>query len=233
MNKGKIFKIESLGTLDGPGIRVVVFMYGCNLRCKYCHNPESWCGDNFDSYTPAELFEKIKKYKPYFKNNGGVTFTGGEPLMQSAFVQEVFKLCKKEGIHTCLDTAGNASNYGAILDYTDLILLDIKHIDEEGYKYITGKSMDSFNNFFKEVQLKGNKLWLRQVIVPEFNDTQEYIRRFKEYIKNIKNVEKVELLPYTELGKEKYKELGLPYKIKGTLDMEKFYKLNNMLMLEK
>ena len=219
---GRINSVETMGLVDGPGIRVVVFMQGCPLRCLYCHNPETWnLNDDVDLYTPEELLDKIKNYKEYFNEDGGVTFSGGEPLVQSKFLLECLKLCKKENIHTCIDTAGSISYCEKILKYTDLVILDIKAPNDKMHKLITGKSIDESIKFIKLCEKLNKKLWLRTVIVPGINDTEEFIDDLINYIKPIKNVEKVELLPYHTLGVHKYEELGIKYKLKDTPDMDK------------
>lgn len=214
---GAIDSIETFGLVDGPGIRTVIFMSGCNLRCLYCHNPETWnmCNKNYEA---EEIARKIIRNKPYFKrNNGGVTFSGGEPLLQSDFIIEVAKILKKENIHIAIDTAGCGNgNYEEILKYVDLVILDIKAVKEDDYKKITGKSMDEFNKF-KDTLIKLNTpLWIRQVIVPDINNTKENMDDLREYLKQFNNIQRIELLPYHTYGKEKYKKLNLPYRLGDT-----------------
>lgn len=212
MDKGCISKIESFGLMDGPGIRTVVFFSGCKLRCKYCHNPEMWQMQS-PNYTKKELVDKILRNKPYFKNNsGGVTFSGGEPLLQSKFLLEVLKELKKENIHVALDTSGNGQgNYEEILSYVDLVLLDIKHINNKGYKDLTGVDNKEFNNFIEYLNKSNKPVWIRQVIVPGLMDNDNYLQGLKEQLDKINNIERIDFLPYHNLGKEKYKELGIPY----------------------
>ncbi len=230
---GNINSIETMGLVDGPGIRFVVFMQGCELRCIYCHNPETWNKNlKVIKITPSNLVKKILRFKNYFGEDGGVTFSGGEPLLQPKFLIECLKLCKQNNIHTAVDTAGvGFGDYEEILKYTDLVILDIKATDEYNYKNITGKSMEQFNKFLSAVQKNNNKVWLRQVIVPNINDTIENVINLKNYAKNIKNVEKIELLPYKTLGVHKYKELNIPYRLNGTKDMseEKIKELSKSL----
>ena len=218
---GNINSIETMGLVDGPGIRFVVFLQGCNLRCAYCHNPETWQKEKLcQKYTPKELIAKILRYKNYYGKTGGVTFSGGEPLLQADFLLECLKLCKKNNIHTAIDTAGvGYGEYKEILKYTDLIILDIKAVDKEEYKKLTGQSIDYFNEFVRQVQQSGNKLWIRQVIVPTINDNEKNIVALKDYVKKLKNVEKVELLPYRTIGVSKYKELKIPYRLENIEDM--------------
>lgn len=221
MTKGSINKIETLGLVDGPGIRTVVFLSGCKLRCKYCHNPEMWKLQN-PNYTPEELVKKIIKNKPYFiSSNGGVTFSGGEPLLQSDFLIEVCKLLKKENIHIALDTAGVGNgNYKELLSYVDLVLFDIKHITKEGYKNLTGNNIDESLKFIEELNKSGKPVIIRQVIVPGIMDNEEYLKGLKEQIKKIKNIQKIEFLPYHTLGTNKYKELGLTYPLENVPAMD-------------
>ncbi len=223
MIKGAIDSIESFGLLDGPGIRTVIFLSGCKLRCKYCHNPEMWVKGK-ENYTPEELFKKIIKNKPYFSNNGGVTFSGGEPLLQSDFVINVCKLLKKENIHITLDTSGVGNgNYEEILSYIDLVLLDIKHVEKEAYKDLVGRDIEESLKFISALNKMNSKVWVRQVIIPEVNDNEEYIKKLSRFIKKINNVEKVEFLPYHKIGDDKYTKLGIinPYSDKETMDVDK------------
>lgn len=219
---GNVAGFETMGLVDGPGVRFVVFLQGCPLRCLYCHNPEMWNNDEQKiQILPEELVKKIKRYKPYFKDIGGVTISGGEPLMQAEFVCEVFKLCKENGIHTCLDTSGFGKDYDKLLSYCDLVILDVKELDAEKYKKLTGKKIDQFFKFVETCQKKNKKLWLRQVIVPGLNDTVENVKKLNEFAKSLSNVEKVELLPYHTMGVEKYKKLGIKYRLDGVQDMDK------------
>lgn len=229
---GKINSIETMGLVDGPGVRFVIFMQGCPLRCLFCHNPETWdLNSNVTCYTPEELVKKILNYKPYFKRNGGVTFSGGEPLMQKEFLLECLKLCKKENIHTCIDTAGSILNCEEILKYTDLVIFDIKGTNKENYNKMTNFSINNSLKFLKLCEKLNKKLWIRCVIVPDINDNENYIKDLTCFIRKIKNVEKVELLPYHTLGVHKYKELCISYPLENTLDMniEKCKKLEDIL----
>ncbi len=220
--KGRINSVESMGLVDGPGIRYVVFMQGCQLRCAYCHNPETWdmIGQS-ELIESAELVKKIKRFKNYFGQEGGVTFSGGEPLLQPQFLLECLKLCKKEGISTALDTSGvGLGDYKEILQYTDLVILDIKAVKENDYKKLTGKKMDRFKEFLLACQEEKNKLWLRQVIVPGLNDNLQNITALAKYISSIENVEKVELLPYKTFGVHKYEALKIKYRLQGVEEMD-------------
>lgn len=229
---GKIHSIETLGLVDGPGIRFVVFFQGCTLRCLYCHNPDTWDLKGGKEIEAEDLIKKVIRYKPYFKNNGGVTCSGGEPLMQPEFLLRFFKLCKENNINTVLDTAGvGLGNYEEILKYTDLLMLDIKHIDDKNYFNICGRDMKEFIKFKNAVNKLNKKLWIRHVVVPGVTDDEKHIGKLRDYIKTFNNVEKVELLPYHTLGVNKYKEMKIPYKLQDvdSLDKNKLKKLNNIL----
>ena len=222
MIKGSIKKIETLGLVDGPGIRTVVFLSGCKLRCKYCHNPEMWKMYE-PNYTPQQLVDRIIRNKPYFKrNNGGVTFSGGEPLLQSKFLIEVCKLLKKEDIHIALDTSGVGNgDYEELLSYIDLVLLDIKHTNISKYKELTSHNIDEVEKFISALNNSNVPVWIRQVIVPGLMDNDEYLYSLKEYLKKIKNIKKIDFLPYHTLGIEKYRELGIEYPYKDIKSMDK------------
>lgn len=219
---GNVAGFESMGLVDGPGVRFVVFLQGCPLRCAYCHNPEMWDkNEEKQLFSAEEVFEKIKKYKPYFGKDGGVTVSGGEPLLQQQFVQELFALCKKGNIHTCLDTSGSVKVESTVLDYTDLVILDVKELNSAKYKDLVGLEDDNFHQFVQLCQQKSKKMWLRQVIVPNYNDNQESVERLKAFASNLKNVEKVELLPYHTMAIEKYKKLGINYRLATVPEMDK------------
>lgn len=224
---GSINKIETFGLLDGPGIRTVIFLNGCNLRCKFCHNPETWLLKE-KNYTPQDILKICIKNKPYFKrNNGGVTFSGGEPLLQYDFLLETCKLLKKQNIHITLDTSGIGINddYQELLKYIDLILLDIKAINKEDFINITNKDyFDKYINFIKQLNISNKPIWIRQVIIPDVNDNLEYINNLSNFIKNnINNVNKIDFLPYHTLGHNKYVNLNInePYLNKNAMDKEK------------
>ena len=219
---GNISSIESMGLVDGPGIRYIVFLQGCELRCLYCHNPETWDKDKeCQRMTPEELVKKIVRFKSYFGRTGGVTFSGGEPLLQPKFLLECLKLCKKEEINTALDTAGvGFGDYDEILSYVDLVILDLKAVSEEDYKKITGQPMIRFKKFLADCQRLNKKLWIRQVIVPGINDDEENVKKIKDFVTQLRNVEKVELLPYKTIGVHKYEDLKIKYRLEGVPDME-------------
>ena len=232
---GNVNSIETMGLVDGPGIRVVVFMQGCNLRCMYCHNPETWCNDIKNKMSVEEVVSitkghnvkidevvsKVLKYKNYISKNGGVTFSGGEPLLQSEFIYECIKRLKEENIHICIDTSGVGYDYEKLIDFVDLFIIDVKSTFTNKYKLITGKDMDEFSKFMKLIKNKNKKIWIRQVIVPTINDNEENILHLASYINSLENVEKVELLPYHTLGKNKYDKLNIKYRLDGIEDMSK------------
>lgn len=219
--KTSIDSIETLGLVDGPGIRVVIFFNGCKLRCKYCHNPEMFAKkeDNYDINT---VYNKILRCKPYFKNTGGVTFSGGEPLLNDKFIIELSKKLKKENINIAIDTAGVGNgSYEEILKYIDLVILDIKHTDPKSYKELTGQEITHVENFIQQLNKQNKKVWIRQVIVPGLTDNKEYIDSLVNYLKKIKNIERVDFLPFHRLGREKYISLNIPYPYENKLDMDK------------
>ena len=218
---GSIASIETFGTADGPGIRTVVFLNGCNLRCIYCHNPEMWYKSK-NNTTVDELVEKILKNKEYFGLNGGVTFSGGEPLIQKDFVLNVSKKLKEYGIHIAIDTAGvGDGDYEELLKYIDLIIFDVKHTTEKGYKLITQKNSKESQHFIEVCNKLNKNFWIRQVIVPGIMDNDNYLYSLKDYISKIKNIEKIEFLPYHKLGREKYIKLGYDYPCENILEMDK------------
>lgn len=227
---GNIHSFESMGSVDGPGVRSVIFMQGCNLRCAYCHNPDTWSTSPNKVVSSKDMIDKILKFKPYYiSSGGGVTFSGGEPLLQPEFLLDMLKKCKYYDIHTAIDTSGVGHcgaaeyrpKYRDILTYTDLILLDIKHVDPAIYKNITCREMDIFNEFLEMVKEQGVKVWIRAVIVPGINDNFEYIKQLFTFTKSIPGVEKYEILPYHTLGVNKYNELGVKYRLDGLPPMDK------------
>lgn len=223
---GSVNSVESLGTVDGPGIRAVIFLNGCSLRCKYCHNPETWIMQE-KNYEPSSLVEKVIRYKPYFNHGGGVTFSGGEPLLQPEFLIECSRLFKENGINVALDTAGaGIGHYEEILKYTDLIIFDVKDVTKERFFDLTGGSIENTWQFLDIARKMNSKFWIRQVIIPGVNDTFAYMEELDKYIKdhiNIDNVERVEFLPYHKLGTEKYEKLHIfnPYQEKEAMDATK------------
>ena len=218
--RGNIHSFESFGTVDGPGIRFVVFMQGCPLRCLYCHNPDTWTGGG-KSFTADEVAATALKYKSYFTGGGGVTVSGGEPLLQAEFVFGLFKILKAHGVHTALDTSGitytpeTAEITENLLKVTDLVLLDIKHIDETEHIKLTKQSNKNVLTFARRLSDIGKPVWIRHVLVPGITDNDEYLNRLAEFISTLKTVEKVEVLPYHTMGAVKYKNLGINYPLDG------------------
>lgn len=216
---GHIHSFESFGTVDGPGVRYVVFLQGCPLRCKYCHNPDTWNAGG-EERTAESVATQALRYKNYFGDKGGVTVTGGEPLLQIDFVIELFTLLKAKGVHTCVDTSGITfqadkpeilEKYKKLLEVTDLFLLDIKHIDDKACKELTGQSNAHTLAFAKFLSDNGKKMWIRQVLVPNITDDDESLQRTRAFIDTLETVEKVEVLPYHTMGVVKYEKLGLEY----------------------
>lgn len=214
----KVHSFESFGAVDGPGIRFVIFLQGCHLECKYCHNRDTWDINSGKYESLDEIFTKIIRYKNYICPNGGVTVTGGEPLLQVKFLIELFKKLKEENIHTCIDTSGMVSitdDIKELLSYTDLVLLDIKHIDDNKCRDLVGKSNKLELEFAKYLSDNNIKMWIRQVIIPGYTDNKEDLLKLKDFIGSLKTVEKVELLPYHNIGEFKWKKLGLKYPLEG------------------
>lgn len=207
---GRINALQSLGTLDGPGVRFVAFLQGCPLRCACCHNPETWDRDGGEDYTPEELLSKVLRYRGYFGENGGVTLSGGEPLMQRDFAAAFFRLCRENGISTCLDTSG-CLPAGEVLDCTDYCLLDIKYTNDADYRRFVGCGMDAPLRFLKELDARNVPTRLRQVVIPTVNDTEENVRALAAVAAAHPCVREVELLPFRKLCEEKYRQLNIPF----------------------
>ena len=217
---GRIHSFESFGTVDGPGIRFVIFMQGCHLKCKFCHNRDTWDVNGGTEYSAQDVFNKIIKYKNYFNSsNGGVTISGGEPLLQSDFLVDLFTLLKKENIHTAIDTSGNleiTDSIKKLIDLTDLFLLDIKCINSDICKELTGLSNEKELEFAKYLDIKNKPMWIRQVLVPGITDNPNDLIKLKNFISTFSNIEKFEFLPYHDTGKFKWIELGLDYPLENT-----------------
>lgn len=216
---GRIHSIESFGTVDGPGIRFLAFMQGCPMRCLFCHNPDTW---NLNSpvkyeWTPEQLMEETLRYRNFIRT-GGVTCTGGEPLMQARFVREYFTLCRQNGIHTALDTSGVIFNDEVcrLLDVTDLVLLDIKTVDDELHKRLTAHTRTNNHRMMEYLQSTGKPVWIRHVVTPGINDDDRHLLDVARYIAGYSVVERVDILPYHVLGEYKYEGLGMDYPLKGT-----------------
>lgn len=212
----RVHSVESFGTVDGPGIRFVLFLQGCHLKCKYCHNRDTWNINGGKYKSLDEIFDKIMNYKNYICPNGGVTVTGGDPLVQSKFVYELFKKLKEENIHTCIDTSGMfplTDDIKNVLSVTDLVLLDIKHIDDKKCKELVGKSNELELAFAKYLSNNNIDIWIRQVLVPGITDDETDLLRLKDFISSLNTVKKVEILPYHNMGKYKWEKLGLKYEL--------------------
>lgn len=214
--KGYVSSIQSLGTLDGPGLRYVVFLQGCNLRCGCCHNPETWDLGKGKEIDSLELVNKALRYKEYFKDNGGITLSGGEPLLQVEFSKDVFKKAKEVNINTCLDTSGSILNdkVKELLEYTDRVLLDIKYTNNEDYLKYVGCNLDQVLKFLDYLEYKNIPTTLRQVIIPTLNDSFENINKLNEIINKYQCIDKVELLPFKKICQTKYDNLNIEFKFK-------------------
>ncbi len=230
---GKIHSFQSMGAVDGPGLRYVVFLQGCPLRCAYCHNPDTWdfgCGQ---PYTVSQVVEKILRYRGYFGAQGGVTVTGGEPLAQPAFTAALFARLQELGIHTALDTSGMGSLAEArqVLAHTNLVLADLKFPTEEGYRAHTGGSLAQVQSFLELTAQMKVPLWIRHVVVPGLTDGENSIRQIGALAKGYPNLEKIELLPFRKLCLEKYQMMGIPFPLADTPEMsgEKTAKLYELL----
>ena len=214
----RVHSVESFGTVDGPGIRFVLFLQGCHLKCKYCHNRDTWNINGGKYKSLDEIFNKIMNYKNYICPNGGVTVTGGDPLVQAKFVYELFKRLKEENIHTCIDTSGMfplTDDIKNVLSVTDLVLLDIKHINENKCKDLVGKSNKLELEFAKYLSDNNIDIWIRQVLVPGITDDETDLLRLKDFISSLNTVKKFELLPYHNMGKYKWEKLGLKYELEN------------------
>lgn len=221
---GKIHSVFSGGTVDGPGIRFVVFTQGCPLRCKFCHNPDTWKIGAGEERSVDDLIKEIVRYKNYFGLNGGLTISGGEPLVQLDFITELSKAAVKNGVNVAVDTSGylfdetspeKIKKFDELNKYVDLYLLDIKHIDDDKHRMLTGVSNKHTLAFAKYLSESGKKMWIRHVLVPGITDDDDALIRLKEYIDTLKTVEKVEVLPYHTMGVPKYEKLGIDYPLKG------------------
>lgn len=222
--KGYIHSIESFGTVDGPGIRFVVFMQGCPMRCLYCHNPDTWNMQNGKQVSVDEIISEFEKCRNFTK--GGITVTGGEPLLQIDFVTELFKVVKAMGVHTCIDTSGivferDNKKFDTLMEYTDLVLLDIKHINNEKHQTLTGQSNDKILDFARYLDEKSVPVWIRHVIVPNITDDENFLFELGEFIGTLNNVKALDVLPYHTMGKVKYEKLNIPYPLEGVEPMDK------------
>lgn len=220
---GIIHSTESFGAADGPGVRFIVFVRGCRMRCAYCHNPDTWTTDGGEKVTAGDIIKKALRYKSYWGADGGITVSGGEPLLQLPFVTALFKLAKENGIHTTLDTAGNPftreepfiSGFNELMKYTDLVMLDIKEINNERHKTLTGFDNTNILDMARYLSDMGKPMWIRHVLVPDTTDFDEDLDKLGDFIKKLSTVQKVEVLPYHTLGRFKWDELGVKYRLEG------------------
>ncbi len=237
--KGNIHSIETCGTVDGPGIRFVIFMQGCPLRCQYCHNPDTWQTDTNKLITVDEIMQKYDGVKE-FVQSGGITVTGGEPLLQIDFVTELFKVAKNHGIHTALDTSGitfnpeNTENINKLLKYTDLVLLDIKHIDDAEHKKLTGVSNKNILAFAQYLSEKQIPVWIRHVVVKDITLNEKYLKELGKFLATLNNIKALDVLPYHNMAIPKYESLGINYPLKNTPPTSKEEAINarNIILQE-
>ena len=228
MTKGRIHSLESFGTVDGPGTRFVVFVQGCPMRCAYCHNPDTWAMTGGTMMEPAEIIEQYERNRPFYKD-GGLTVTGGEPLMQIDFLIDLFTLAKEKDIHTCIDTSGIAFKPGntaliekldKLMTLTNLVMLDIKHIDPEKHKELTQQPNDGILAFAAYLNEKQIPMWIRHVVVPGITDDDEYLYKLGQFIGKFTNLKALDVLPYHTMGEKKYQSLGMEYKLHGVPPMD-------------
>ncbi|SFC07645.1 pyruvate formate-lyase-activating protein [Butyrivibrio sp. YAB3001] len=223
MIKGAIHSIETFGSVDGPGIRFIVFLKGCKLRCKYCHNADTWDPNSEDMRTADELLDFAERYRGYWGEEGGITVSGGEPLLQIDFLIEFFKKAKERGINTCIDTALQPfdrsepffSKLEELMKYTDLLLVDIKHIDREEHIKLTGLPNENIQDGMMYLSEIGKPIWIRHVLVPGITDNDDYLKKTRSFIEKLSNVQKIEVLPYHSMGQHKFEALGIPYQLEG------------------
>ena len=221
--KGYVHSMESFGSVDGPGVRFIVFLSGCAMRCKYCHNPDTWNMRIGTPYTAAEVITRALRCRPYWGEKGGITISGGDPLLQIDFLTEVCRLAKANDINVALDTSGSPfsrvepqfSKIKTLMKYVDLVLLDIKHIDEKEHQWLTGVTNSNILDFAKYLASIKKDIWIRHVLITGITDKDEYLKRLKEFIDKLDNVKEIEVLPYHTLGVTKWKELGLDYPLTG------------------
>ena len=222
---GRVHSIESFGLVDGPGVRSVVFLKGCNLRCRYCHNPDTWTKEGGEEWEAESLFQKLYRFKPYWKNKGGITVSGGEAMLQMEFVTDLFSIAKKYDIHTALDTSGGPfcmepdylESFQKLMDVTDLFILDMKEMDPERHKALTGQDNRNILEFARYLSAHKKPMWIRHVLVPGLTDSRESLEALYDFIRELKSVERVEILPYHTMGVHKWEALGIPYSLKNVL----------------
>lgn len=220
---GNIHSVETFGSADGPGVRYIVFLKGCNMRCKYCHNPDTWAKTDGELRSPEDVLKQALRYKNYWGKKGGITVSGGEALLQIDFVTELFTLAKQQHVNTCLDTSGNPftreepfySKFEELMKVTDLVMLDIKHMDDAAHRELTGQTNTNILDMARCLSDNGKAMWIRHVLVPGITDDEGQLKRLRKFIDTLNTVERVEVLPYHTLGVFKWKELGIPYRLEG------------------
>ncbi len=224
MNKGFIHSIESFGSVDGPGVRFIVFLQGCPLRCRYCHNPDTWAFGKGEERTVESLLDQAERYRAYWGKKGGLTVSGGEPLMQIDFLIDLFTEARKRGINTCIDTSAQPFNrsevwfakFERLMEVTDTVLLDIKHIRPDEHKALTGHGNANILECARYLSDIGKPVWIRHVLVPGITDNDEYLNELSSFLRTLKNIERIDVLPYHSLGTFKYEKLGIEYSLKDT-----------------
>ncbi len=223
MTTGYVNSVESFGSVDGPGVRYIFFLQGCHMRCRYCHNPETWSMEGGEEMTPREALDKALRFRNYWGDKGGITVSGGEALLQIDFVTELFELAKEEGVHTALDTSGNPfttqepffSKFERLMKATDLVILDIKQMNPDEHKALTGWTNENILAMARWCSDHGVDLWIRKVLVPGLTDSDEELKALRDFVAELKTVKRFEVLPYHTLGIGKWKKLGIPYTLDG------------------
>ncbi len=239
---GKVHSVESFGSVDGPGVRYIFFLQGCHMRCQYCHNPETWSLKGGMEMTPQEAFDKAYRYHSYWKKDGGITVSGGEALLQIEFVTELFRIAKEKGVNTTLDTSGNPftfeepfiEKFNELMKYTDLFMLDIKHIQNDKHKKLTGWTNENILAMAKYLSDNGKDMWIRNVLVPGVTDQEDALQELSAFVKTLSTVKRFEVLPYHTLGVFKWEQLGEPYQLSGVRppDAEQIAHANEVLETE-
>ena len=237
---GRIHSIETFGSVDGPGIRFIFFLHGCPFRCVYCHNPDTWASETYEEMSAKQAYEKAMRYKTYWKKNGGITVSGGEPLLQLDFIIELFTMIKQAGYTTCIDTSGACfsrrdpffSKFEKLMDVCDLLLVDMKEFNDERHKKITGKPNANVLDMLQYLSDIRKPIWIRHVLVPGYSDFDEDLTALGKYLKTLENVARVEVLPYHTLGIFKWEQLGIPYVLDGVKPPSKERKINAERLLD-
>ena len=219
----RVHSVETFGLVDGPGVRFILFLHGCPFRCQFCHNPDTWASQKFEEWTPQQALDRALRFEPYWGKDGGITVSGGEPLVQIDFLLEFFKLAKAAGINTCIDTSGACftreepffSKFNELMKYTDLVMLDLKQTDTEKHKELTGRTNENILDMAKYLSDIGKDMWIRRVLVPNLTNDDNELNNLYSFISSLKTVKKVEILPYHTLGIFKWENLGIKYPLEG------------------